>query len=122
MSWINTFNIGPKLWILMFNLIRYSFVISNITLYGYILLKQSYICSVLLIPLLIFIWIFTSNINEKFKIMFNSSSLISAQGKDAKINNLKLNHIKYDIDSVYLPPVMSIKYKQPQQPYYQLQQ
>eukprot|EP00483_Globobulimina_turgida_P007296 UN07310 len=119
MSWISEFEIGPKQWIAMYDLIRYTFIISNVTLYGFILLKQSYVCSVLLIPLLIFIWIFTGNMKLKFHKIFNSSSLISAQRKDAQMQHLNLKIDEKEANDVYLPPVMSIKYKQDEQPYYQ---
>eukprot|EP01083_Nonionella_stella_P026672 73488_1 len=120
MNWVPMFEIGPAQWRLIFDLIRYSFVISIVTLYGLMLLKQHYVCSVLLIPLLISIWIVTAKIKRKFDQMFNSAALLSARRKDAQIHqsNKELCNEK-ELNTLYVPPVLCIKHKQSSQ-YYQL--
>ena len=119
MNYIQIFQIGPKLWQIIFDLIRYSFVISIVTLYGLLLLKQSYICSFLELLLLIIVWIFTGKIKEKFDKIFKSSSLISAKSKDMMLKHSNLS-LKVT-SSTYLPSVISQNHQE-RQPYYQLQQ
>ena len=124
MTYTPIFEIGPKLWILTFNLIRFSFVIAMLTLYGLMLLKQNYICSVLLIPLSIFVMVYTGRIKRKFSAILNSASLMAAKRKDQEVQRLDgaqfLGMDEKELENIYLPPVMRVKYKERQQ-YYQLQ-
>jgi len=120
MSWIPEFETGAKAWPLVFGRLRWAFMISIFTLIGLMTLKQSYVCSALLLPLAGFVWFFTGNLNVKFRTIFRVTSLTSARSKDQQITKLinngnentsnhlgNANRLKF----VYLPPVMAIKYK-----------
>ena len=121
MNYIQIFQIGPKLWLIIFDLIRYSFVISIITLYGLLLLKQSYVCSVFQLILLIIIWIFTGKLKRKFNKNFEASALITAKYRDIQLKKLKLNIDSTHLENAYLPHVLYNQHKK-SQPYYQLQE
>ncbi len=119
MNWVPQFETGAKQWPLVFGRIRFAFMISIFTLIGLMTLKQAYICAVLLIPLAIAIWDITGRINVKFRKVFRAPSLTSARSKDREIikliNNGNENEFKHlgdekEINNVYLPPVMSVKY------------
>eukprot|EP01084_Bolivina_argentea_P307010 530595_1 len=120
MNWVPEFETGAKQWPLVFGRIRFAFIISIFTLIGLMTLKQAYICAVLLVPLMFAIWDITGRINVKFRKIFRAPSLTSARSKDREIikliNNGNENGIKHlgdekQINNVYLPPVMSVKYK-----------
>eukprot|EP00483_Globobulimina_turgida_P002077 UN02079 len=72
MNWIPEFETGAKQWPLVFGRIRFAFMISIFTLIGLMTLKQAYICSALLIPLAVFAWFVTGNIDVKFRKMFRA--------------------------------------------------
>eukprot|EP01084_Bolivina_argentea_P037143 68660_1 len=120
MNWVPKFETGAKLWPLVFGRIRFAFIISILTLIGLMTLKSKYVCAAILLPLAVFIWIITGNINVKFRTIFRVTSLSSARQKDKQIakfiNNGNINSCNHlgnenKLKYVYLPPIMAVNYK-----------
>jgi len=126
MNWVPEFETGAKMWPLVFGRLRFSFMISIFTLFGFITLQQSYVCAALLLPLAGFVWWVTGNLDVKFRTIFRATSLTSARSKDKQITEL-INNGEEDSSAhlgdpeklkyVYLPPIMSVEHRLRQSPY-----
>ena len=119
MSWVPEFETGAKQWPAVFGRIRFGFMIALFTLIGFMTLRQAYICGAVLLPLALFIWHLTGQLQLKFRAVFKAPSLTSASDKDKEINKLmqmkKIDNMRQfeqfkAIDKAYLPPIMGINY------------
>ena len=119
MSWVPEFETGAKQWPAVFGRIRFGFMIAIFTLIGFMTLRQAYICGAMLIPLAIFIWHLTGQLQLKFRPVFKAPSLTSATDRDKEVNKLmqrkNVNNLQQfdqfkSLNTAYLPPIMGINY------------
>lgn len=107
MSWVPALTMGPDTWVLIFDKIRYSYIIAQVTLYGMLLLKQ-YIAGLLMLPLLYYSWNKTKEISDRFTPIFKSASLTSAKRQDERY---PAREEMFEAVSPYEPPVMHAQYR-----------
>lgn len=107
MSWVPALTMGPETWVKIFNLVRYSYVIAQITLYGMLILK-SYVGGIVMLPLLYYCWNNTKEIMMRFEPVFKSASLTSAKHTDSKY---PAREEMFEAKSPYQPPVLVTEYR-----------
>jgi len=106
MSWVPALTMGPQTWVVIFDSVRYSYIVAQLTLYGMFLTKK-YPPAALLLPLLYFTWNKTKEIKIRFQSMFESATLSSAKHKDARYPPSD----DFFERNPYAPPVLVVKYR-----------
>ena len=107
MSWVPALTMGPDTWVRIFNMVRYSYIIAQITLYGMLLLK-GFIGGIVMLPLLYYSWNKTKETMVRFEPIFLSASVTSAKQMDGLF---PAKDEMFEAANPYEPPVMVTKYR-----------